>query len=534
MSNNSPFLPSMPTQLYAGNAKDRAGFSWKWLGSSHSLLVIGLAGCWFELFKLLSTDWDVDPQYNYGYLVPFLGASLLWRRWPDRPPTAPVQTPWLLLPIALLLLLQLPLALIGEANPEWRMVYWTAGFQVTALTGCFLYRWGGLKWLWHFGPAVLFMLVAIPWPSGWESLVIQGLMRLVAGLTIDTVGWLGIPAVQHGNLIQISVGVVGIDEACSGVRSLQSALMVSLFLGEMQRFSWWRRGLLLVSSLLLVLVANVGRTTTLVWLAAREGLPQMQVWHDTVGTAVMVIVLPSLVGLAWLMQSRSKPLEALVVDGTQSRLTTPLWLALALLGWLLAVQVATEEWYRQHEGLLIPSPRWSVAWPVASPHFKMNVIPENMLAMLRCSANEAAQWSDESGNQWSGFLLRWNPGKNSAQLAKGHSPDICIRATGAKLLEDFGRVTLTANGINLPFWHLSFQAGSKVIHVFHCLWSDRTAAHEAAILEDGSPASRLVAVMAGKRNLGQKVLEIVVQGPGSKAEAEALLQSQLPELIKPD
>ncbi len=524
----------MPTPLMAGDVQERTSFSWKWLWSDHALLMIGLAGCWFQLFKLLSTDWDLDPQYNYGYLVPLLGASLLWRRWPDRPPANPALTPWLILPIGGLLLLQLPLSLIGEANPEWRMVYWIAGFQLTALTGCFLYRWGGLKWVWHFGPAVLFMLVAIPWPSGWESWIIQGLMRFVAGVTINTVGWLGIPAVQHGNLIQISAGVVGIDEACSGVRSLQSALMVSLFLGEMQRFSWWRRGCLLIASLLLVLVANVGRTTTLVWLAAHAGLPEMQAWHDTIGTAVMVLVLPGLVGLAWLMQSRTPPVAAPPVAASGSPVTTPRWLAVAVLAWLVVVPVTTEAWYRQHERGAIPAPQWSVAWPVTSPNFKKNVIPENMLAMLRCANSQAAQWTDESGNQWSGFFLQWNPGKNSAQLAAGHSPDICIRAIGGKLIDDFGKVTLTANGLALPFWHLTFQTGSKVIHVFNCLWSDRPAAHQTALLEDGSPASRLVAVMAGKRNLGQKVLEIIVQGPDSKAGAEALLQSQLPSLIQRD
>jgi len=38
-------------------------------------------------------------------------------------------------------------------------------------------------------------------------------------------------------------------------------------------------------------------------------------------------------------------------------------------------------------------------------------------------------------------------------------------------------------------------------------------------------------VMAGKRNLGQKVLEIVIQGPDTKDEAVTLLKQQLPSLI---
>ncbi len=48
----------------------------------------------------------------------------------------------------------------------------------------------------------------------------QNLMRGNAWMTVTTLVWFGIPAVQMGNVIQIPTGTVGIDEACSGVRSL--------------------------------------------------------------------------------------------------------------------------------------------------------------------------------------------------------------------------------------------------------------------------------------------------------------------------
>ena len=39
-------------------------------------------------------------------------------------------------------------------------------------------------------------------------------------------------AIQRGNLIELSTGVLGVDEACSGIRSFQSTLMAALFLDE--------------------------------------------------------------------------------------------------------------------------------------------------------------------------------------------------------------------------------------------------------------------------------------------------------------
>jgi exosortase/archaeosortase family protein len=377
------------------------------------------------------------------------------------------------------------------------------------------------------------MLIAVPWPMDWERGTIQGLMRFVAGLTVEVAGVLDIPALQHGNLIEVGAGTVGIDEACSGIRSLQSALMLSLFLGEMHRCSGLRRAVLLVASLVFVLLANLTRTSFLVWAAASRGLHQMEAWHDAAGTVIMILVLPSLMGLAWLIKPKGPPAEAPVGGPAGLLASTPRWAGLLVLGWLLAVQAATEGWYRAHETELVPSQRWSVAWPVANPRFAKTSIPELSLAILRCSDSEAGAWPDDAGNQWSGFLLRWNPGKNSEQLAKGHRPDICFPAAGARLVEEFGRVTVVANGITLTFRHQSFETGAKSIHVFHCLWADRISPHEDPGLDDGSQASRIRAVLAGKRNLGQKVLELVVQGPDSREEAVATLRQQLAGLIRP-
>ncbi len=341
---------------------------------------------------------------------------------------------------------------------------------------------------------------------------------------------------QHGNLIEVGAGIVGIDEACSGVRSLQSALMLSLFLGEMHRFGWLRRIGLLGGSLLFVLAANLTRTTFLVWAAANRGMHQMEAWHDTAGILVMLIVLPGLMVLAHVM----KPKASQAVSGSAPTPAPapallpilPRWLGIAALVWIGAALLLTEAWYRTHETNLVPNARWSVAWPAQSPRFKKTAVPENSLAILRCSDSEAASWQDDEGNEWSGFLLRWAPGKNSAQLAKGHRPDICFPAAGARLVEDFGQTTMQAGGVDLPFRHLSFESDTKLLHVFYCLWSDRQAPDQAALPEDGSRDSRLLAVLAGQRHLGQRVLEIVLQGPDSSDEAVTALKQELPNLVR--
>jgi exosortase len=497
-----------------------------------SLFFVALAICWLVFFNELRCEWQINAQYNYGYLVPLLGAALIWRRWPDRPkPVAQASTafPWLL--IAFLLFLSLPMRLIIEANPEWRLIYWIHGFQAVGLTLCVFFVLGGWSSVRFFAPPVLFMLIAVPWPVVMERWIIQDLMRLVAGLTVEVVGLFNIPAFQHGNLIETTVGMVGIDEACSGVRSLQSALMLSLFLGEMHRFSVGRRLALVGASLLFDLLANLARTSFLVWTAANKGITQMEAWHDTAGLLVMFIVLPSLVMLAHFLKPKEAPHPGhsppeLVVLPPMSR-----WAGLAALLWIGATELTTDWWYASHERNLVATERWSVAWPAQHYRFRKTSLSERSLTILRCSTSEAGVWQDGNGNEWSAFMLRWKPGKNSAQLAKGHRPDICLPAAGARLLEDFGQISLPVHDFKLPFHHQTFDLGGKVVHVFYCLWPDRMSPNEKPLLEDGSQRSRLYAVLAGRRHLGQQVLELVIQGPESTNEAVALLTRNLPELI---
>jgi len=517
--------------LAAGRRSRSTASLSRWL-SGWPLAIAALAACWLLFFSELRGEWSINPQYNYGYVVPLLGAMLVWRRWPERPAASPKKSAAVMVTALISLFFLLPLQLILEANPEWRLVYWMHGFLALVLSGCLLYHAGGWNWVKFFTPPLAFMLIAIPWPMGLEQAVTQNLMRWVAGLTVEVAGWLGIPAVQHGNLIEVGAGMVGINEACSGVRSLQCALMLSLFLGEMHRFPFRRRVFLIGASLGCVLFANLTRTSFLTWAAANRGIQQMEAWHDTAGILVMGIVLPCLFGLAHWVKPKTTGPAGPPAGVASAPGTMPRWAAVGVFAWIGTTSLVTEAWYRAHERKLVDNARWSVAWPSQAAHFKKTALPEESLTILRCSISSSADWEDDEGDQWSAFFLRWNAGRNSTQLAKGHRPDICFPAAGAKLVSDRGQISVNANGIDLPFKYQTFESGPRLLHVFYCLWSDRLSPGENSLVENGSIPSRLQAVLAGKRNLGQEVFEVVITGPETSEAAVALFQQQLPRLIQ--
>src|SRR3954470_22891582 len=54
------------------------------------LIVFGFI--WFELINQLKAEWWLNPQYNYGLIVPLLALYLFWKRWRNRPSPAPPTT----------------------------------------------------------------------------------------------------------------------------------------------------------------------------------------------------------------------------------------------------------------------------------------------------------------------------------------------------------------------------------------------------------------------------------------------------------
>ena len=193
----------------------------------------------------------------------------------------------------MLAFLYFPVRLVQAANPEWSLVSWGLALVVIGLT----------LWFLHFNASTLqrfnlsfralifplvFFLVAVPWPSAIEVPLIQGLTRADARATVELVGWFGIPALPHGNVIEVATGEVGISEACSGIRSFQATLMISLFLGELYRLSGVRRAVLCLGGFAMSFLFNLVRMSLLTWVAASKGIDAIAKWHDPAGVTILL------------------------------------------------------------------------------------------------------------------------------------------------------------------------------------------------------------------------------------------------------
>jgi exosortase len=489
-------------------------------------LVPGLL--WLWLFAHLRVEWSLNPQYNYGWGVPFLGLLLFYFRWQRRP--APDigarNNPMITVSMAFTLALLLPIRVIEEANPDWRLLSWVLAFCVIDFSLFSLLRAGGASWLKHFAFPVCFPLAAVPWPVQFENFVVQTMMRAVAYVAVEIAGWFGVGAYQLGNVIQLRNGFVGVDEACSGVKTLQAGIMVALVLGELLHLRWTRRVALLVVGCGWIFVCNVFRATTLVFVAANSGLDALGRWHDLIGVAALLCGMAGMLVLAWLWKGEPQPAPE---SSGPARIFPAQWGALA---WLVVAFAATEVWYGTHERQLIERPVWDVSWPAGNETVAALPIPESTRVILHYDDAKSAAWEEPQGVRWWTFFGRWKPQRAALQLVRSHSPEICLPAIGRTFRGARPDANVQAESVSLDFLSYEFEQNNRPLFVFVCIQEDKRLASALPDTGEWNLAGRLKAALQGKRNLGQRLLEIAVLGLDDFAQAKEALSKTVREILR--
>ncbi|HEY1582034.1 MAG TPA: exosortase/archaeosortase family protein [Chthoniobacterales bacterium] len=487
---------------------------------------------WLEIVSQLQSEWSLNPQYSYGWTVPFLAAWLFYQRWLRRPDPLAPRHPGLTITIAIFAAaIFFPGRLIAVANPDWRLLSWTMALVAVALSFCGLELAGGSSWRRHFTFPVVFFLIATPWPVQLEQFVVQSLMRADTAITIQLLNIIGTIALQHGNVIELSTGQVGIDDACTGVRSLQATFMIALFLGEFYWLARGRRVLLLLAGALLAFFCNIGRTFLLCEVAATSGISAIERWHDPAGFTILVVCLFLLWGLS--LRLKRSPNECPVRTQTRSTYGT-LWLPLGLIGWIALTEIAVAAWYMPTSAQKVQIAPWSVAWPTDEPDFHRQPIPETAALLLRFNEGGAATWRAADGRPWMMYSFRWFPGRTAALFVKNHRPDICLPASGLTMEQESRVHLVNVNGVRLPIRRYRFDDRGHPLHIFYCYWDGRSSdANDAeAAAEDWTARGRLRAAWQGKRELGAHMFELAVWGYENEAEAHAALQRELEKIVK--
>lgn len=283
-----------------------------------------IALLWAQLFLALVPTWRFGNYYAYGWFVPFLAAGLAWRRWRSAPSTgsAPLADGRLrrLVPAAVVLVVVaiVPLRLIGIADPGWRPPLLLHAGLVCVLTHALLGSEFGSRRSLGLLPVTVFALSAVPYPWRLEQDLIRSLTGKVITVTREWFLLTGLPVELQGERLVLGGEVVEVTDGCSGIRSLQSLVMVALFFGELFLLPVWRR----VALFVLAGLCAIGTNTLRAWWLARthfhEGPEAAAAAHDGVGHAAFAMGALLLWLSAWFLIQRGTGKRKLVVRKTQA------------------------------------------------------------------------------------------------------------------------------------------------------------------------------------------------------------------------
>lgn len=405
-------------------------------------LLLALAGAYSWL---LWPEWQQNPDLSHAFFVPLIFLLLLWEsrrhgttRW------VPVGL-WPTLAVAGSLFagfVFFALAGLFAATLAWTHALVT--FQLALALAAFLLaglliladtRWRLVPFNWISLTAILLWLLVAPLPDGTYARVTLGLQQWVTGGVLQALHLFGVPARQHGNVIELATTTVGVEEACSGIRSLISCVFAGFFFAGWLVRRPFRRVVLIVAAPLLALGMNFLRSLTLT-LLANAGTDISGLWHDATGFAILGVTAAVLAGLAILLESKEAALPAApaLVPSERPRWALRFfWAATVSTAALGAFFLANARPSIRHD---LPPPALAALLPVRAAGWEV-LTPTDLYRfsdILQTSHLMERTYLRNTGpgqfTQITVYVAYWAPGQASVSQVASHTPDACWPGSG--------------------------------------------------------------------------------------------------------
>lgn len=316
---------------------------WKPLRSTLPSPFAGALGVSVAFFSFVAWDqahwWRIKEDYSFGWLVPVFVGLVVRDRWPKITATL---AECALAPAARLAGWRHTLVALGASG---LLVVGAGAFALgafyraangTSQPGTFMLTVGAaaivLPLLWLNAPRaasapadvfrsdarlrlvalflfpVLIWLVSAPLVSAIEIQVNLALLRRVVAVVAFAFDVLGLPIEQQGNVLVLPGGSVGVEDACSGIRSLTGCVFAGSFLAAMFVDRLWKKIALVMAAMALAFVANLARSLFLTAWAYAKGPQAIEgTVHDVAGYAVLGLTVAGLLALLPLLNLRLVP-----------------------------------------------------------------------------------------------------------------------------------------------------------------------------------------------------------------------------------
>jgi exosortase len=506
---------------------------------------LGLLLGWGVLITQVRHHWGGESYYNFGWFVPVLAVWLLLRN--IAPLSAHPAGGWRLSAVlwitGLAMALLLPFHALSEVNPFWRLPLWIQASGLVLLSlGC-LYSVYGLKGIRAGIFPLFFLCTMIPWPYRVEMLIIQNLTDVVVSLSMSGLHAIGYPVELAGNSFVLGDLQIGVNEACSGIRSLQALFMITLFLGSLFGQGTLRRILAVLLLPLVVIVVNVMRAIFLSTQVIVNGQEAYDAWHDPagyiafLGSMILIYAIIELLN-AGADAGRAKapdPIAALREDWKAPPLPkrAALFVVFPL---LLALMV--EGWFQYHEARTRERLDWSLALPDAEDQsVQYAEIHPQISGLLGYDYGHRFFYRLGSRAGCEVYFYGYEPDNKLASVSSyGHSPAICMESIGATILRQFEDLQVENGELELNLDHYLFELsdGKSRLHVFWVVWENRNMNIDPEDLASLDYRTQWIQLSKGRRDFSRKVLLISLNGIEKAENARSRVRGLLTDWVIPE
>lgn len=502
-------------------------------GSLYSSLPIfagwmGLFVAWGSLFFRTSLWWNEASYYTHGWCVPLLALFLLNKRRVDWPMKEKQSRASWLMPLTLAILLLLPARLLGEPDPFWRIPLWLEMISLLVLSFGFVYA-TRLKIPWQaWTLASAYLLTCLPWPATLESMVVHSLTSLVTSFTTEALLWFAHPAEALGSAIFVDQQKVSIDQACSGIRSLQNLFSFALFFSIYFRHDWLRAFMNFFLAIVFALVFNSLRALTLSLVFLEYGRDIQENWHDAIGNTFIISSMICL-GLSSRALANKTKNEA-VKEGVDKPLESQ------PIPWSFAAAFVLPEILILAWFAWLPNQAQPFDWEISLGSHGSS-ISEGVREVLLFDYGEQGDIPLGKNSQANVIHFGYEKGSAAASLcSRNHDPETCMQYTGVKLLDLDKLVRYEFQGNELLFRHYATPPdepqGAPDFHVFWCsaVLDSRIDSFEFQTPSVWAKARRF---LSGKLSYERKVLLISLSGKRTQRKAERDLAQVLQAILRP-
>ncbi len=275
-------MVSAPVAHSAEVPPSRQRIDWVSLASLGALLAI----CYAPILYRMGVQWATDENMGHGFFVPLIAGWIAWQR-KDRLLATPRQPNLWGLVLVILAGFQALAATLGAELFTARLAF------VMAIAGSVLFV-GGKRWFKILLFPLLLLLFMIPIPQILYARLTLSLQMLASELGELLIGWMGIPVIRTGNLLQLPSQTLDIADACSGIRSLLSLAFLSLVYAYFADKRPWMRWALLIATIPIAIGANAIRVAGAGLLSEIDTKLAQGTYHEMEGYVVFVVALVAL------------------------------------------------------------------------------------------------------------------------------------------------------------------------------------------------------------------------------------------------